>query len=111
MSEQHAQRQAGLRALRSTQRRREFPAWAALSSTARAVPERCAGMVWRRPGSCESHAYQSCEPNESYESDQSYQPEGSYEHDQSYESDQFYEPEGSYEHDQPDEPDQSYESY
>ena len=59
------QRQAGLCALRSTQRRRQLPARAALSSTARAVPERCGGLVWRRPRPCESHARESYEPDES----------------------------------------------
>ena len=63
------QGQAGLRALRSAQRRRQFPAGAALSSTARAVPERCGGLVWRRPRRCESHAR---EPyDESYGPDES----------------------------------------
>jgi len=69
-----------------------------LSSTARAVPERCAGLVWRRPRPCESHA------RESYEPDKSYEPDDSYEPDQSYESDESCEPDDSYE------PDQSYES-
>ena len=42
-----------------------------MSSTARAVPERCGGLVWRRPGPCESRAREYYEPDESYQSDES----------------------------------------
>ena len=57
-----------------------------MSSTARAVPERYGGLVWRRPRPCESHA------SESYEPDRSYEPDKSYELDRSYESCAAYEP-------------------
>jgi hypothetical protein len=63
MPDQHPQGQAGLRALRSAQRRRKLPAGPALSPAARAVPERCGGLVWRRPGPCQSHARCSDEPD------------------------------------------------
>lgn len=78
VSDQHSHGQAGLRALRSAQRRRQFSAWAALSSTARAVPERCGGLVWRRPGPCESRARES-RARESYEPHKSYEPCAAYE--------------------------------
>jgi hypothetical protein len=67
-----------------------------LSSTARAVPERCGGLVWRRPRPCESHARKPAEPDESYESDESYNPDESDESDPSHqpdESDESCEPE------------------
>jgi hypothetical protein len=82
VSDQHPQGQAGLRALRSAQRRRQFPAGAALSSTARAVPERCGGVVWRRPRPRESHAHESYQPykpnkpRDTNESDQPCDPTG-----------------------------------
>jgi hypothetical protein len=96
---QHPQRQAGLCALRFTQRRRQLPARAALSSTARAVPERCGGLVWRRPRPCESHARESYEPDRSYEPrepNESCDPDDSYgpdESDESYNPDESCEPE------------------
>jgi hypothetical protein len=62
-----------------------------LSSTARAVPERCGGLVWRRPRPCESHARESYEPDKSREPDDSCEPDDSYGPDESYEPDQSYE--------------------
>ncbi|SOX52774.1 hypothetical protein MAAFP003_1441, partial [Mycobacterium ahvazicum] len=60
--------------LRSAQCRRQFPAGAALSATARAVPERRGRLVWRRPRPGDSnlhHAYDSDNPDEP---DRDYQP-------------------------------------
>jgi hypothetical protein len=66
-----------------------------LSSTARAVPERCGGLVWRRPRPCESHAHESYEPDRSYEP---YEPSESYEPcelSESYDPNESHEPGGS----------------
>ena len=66
--------------MRSAQCRRELPAGAALSPTARAVPERCAGLVRRRTRPCESHTHESAQsdesdqPNKPDESDESDEP-------------------------------------
>ena len=60
-----------------------FPPGHALSSTARAVPERCGGLVWRRPRPCESHARESYEPDKSREPDDSCEPDDSYGPDES----------------------------
>jgi hypothetical protein len=98
VSDQHPQGQAGLRALRSAQRRRQFPAGAALSSTARAVPERCGGVVWRRPRPCESHASEPYQPdkpnkpnkpNKPCDTNESDEPRGSNGACESYDSGQY----------------------
>jgi hypothetical protein len=65
--DQHPQRQAGLCSLRSTQRRRQLPAGAALPFAARSVPERCGRLVWRRARPCEPHAHESYRPSDSNE--------------------------------------------
>lgn len=59
--------------MRSPQRRRQFPAGAALSSAARAVPERCGRLVWRGTRPCHYHAHQPGEPDGSHDPDDSYQ--------------------------------------
>jgi hypothetical protein len=72
--DQHPKRQAGLRPLRSAQRRRQLPAGATLPSTARSVPERCRRLVWRRARPREPRAhesYQSYDPNKSDYPDES----------------------------------------
>jgi hypothetical protein len=51
-----------------------------LSAAARAVSERCGGLVWGRPWPCEYHAHYSHEPDGSSE------PRESYELDKSYDS-------------------------
>lgn len=66
--------------------------------------------MWRRPGSCDSHANQSYEPDESYKPGNPYQSEGSTDHDRSYEHDESYEPEDSSKHDESVKSDQCYES-
>ena len=63
-----------------------------MSSTARAVPERCGRLVWRRPGPCEYHARESYEPDRFCEPDESYESYQSDESDNSDEPDEAYQP-------------------
>ena len=80
MFDQHPQK-AGPGSLRSAQRRSQLSAGVPLPSAARAVPERCGRLVWRRPGPC-SHAPGRCT------SDESDQPDEPNESDEPHESDE-----------------------
>jgi hypothetical protein len=45
-----------------------------LSSTARAEPERCGGVVRRRPRPCESHTHEPYQPNKPCDTNESDEP-------------------------------------
>jgi hypothetical protein len=87
--------------VRSAQRRRQLSAGAALPSAARAVPEGCCRLVWRRAGPGKSHAHESSQPDEPDQSHESYQP------DQCYQPDEHDEPDDYYQSDDYDDYDQS----
>lgn len=84
-----------------------------MSSTARAVPERCAGVVWRRSRPCDSHTLESHKPDKSYKPCADYElgeSNASCDPDDYYDLDDYYNPDDSYGCDEFYEPDRSDES-
>jgi hypothetical protein len=65
---------AGLGSLRPAQRRRQLSSGVPVPSAARAVPERCGRLVWRRPGPG-SHAPGRSTSATSDQFDEPYQPD------------------------------------